>query len=194
MAGVDDETPAGEVTRLLARVQRGEDGAVDALLPLVYGQLRRIAQRKMAGERDGHTLQATALANEAFVKLLGQERVEWTSRAHFLAVAALAMRRILINHAKARLADKRGGAEPVASLDEEAFGRDMRPAELVALDESLQALAAHDERCSRVVSYKFFGGMSYEEIAEALGVSVPTVRRDWRLAKAWLLRDLTRDR
>lgn len=184
----------GEITQLLARVQRGETAAADALLPLVYEELRRLARSKMAREREGHTLQATALANEAFMALLGQARVEWTSRAHFLAVAALAMRRILVNHAKARLADKRGGGQPIASFEDEGFGKVMRPAELVALDDALQALAAHDERCSRVVSYKFFGGLSYEEIAEAIGVSVPTVRRDWRFARAWLLRELSRDR
>jgi RNA polymerase sigma factor (TIGR02999 family) len=190
---VEKDPQAGEVTQLLARVQRGEAGAVDVLLPLVYEELRRIAQRKIAREREGHTLQPTALANEALLKLLDQQ-AQWTSRAHFLAVAALAMRRILINHAQARLAEKRGGGQAIAELPDEGLGELARPADLVALDEALERLAAQQQRCSRVVTYKFFGGMGYEEIAEALGVSVPTVRRDWRFARAWLLRELNRDR
>lgn len=193
--GAVEKTPRpGEVTQLLARVQRGESAAVDDLLPLVYDQLRRIAQQRMARERDGHTLQATALANEALIKLLEQREVHWSSRAHFLAVAALAMRRILINHAQARVAGKRGGGLALAELPEEGLGALARPAELLALDDALERLAVEHERCSKVVIYKFFGGMGYEEIGEVMGISEPTVRRDWRFARAWLLRALSRDR
>ncbi len=184
----------GEVTALLARIEAGDKGAADDLLPLVYEQLRGLARGKMARERAGHTLQATALANEAFVKLLQHERVQWQSRAHFFAIAALAMRRILVNHAKARIADKRGGEQVLATFEDAALGRAMRPDQIVALDEALSDLAVHNERYGKVVTYKFFGGMTYEEIAETLDVSVPTVRRDWRFARAWLLRELSRDR
>lgn len=183
----------GEVTALLARIGDGDDGATDALLELVYDELRRLARGKMARERAGHTLQATALANEAFVRLLQHDRVQWQSRAHFFAVAALAMRRILVNHAKARLADKRGGDQALATFEDAALGRSMRPAEVVALDEALTALAEHNDRYAKVVTSKFFGGLTYEEIAETLDVSVPTVRRDWRFARAWLMRELSRD-
>jgi RNA polymerase sigma factor (TIGR02999 family) len=183
-------TSPGEVTQLLARVTAGEGDAAEALLPLVYEELRRLARSKMAREREGHTLQATALAHEAFLNLLGQERVQWQSRAHFLSVAALAMRRFLINHAKAKLADKRGGAAPVVAFDDEALGKAATASELVALDDALTGLARHNERQSTVVAYKFFGGLSYEDIAEVMGISVPTVRRDWRFARAWLLAEL----
>ena len=184
---------AGEITALLGALQAGEPEAADAVLARVYDELRRIARGKMAGERAGHTLQPTALAHEAFVKLLGQQRVQWQSRAHFLAVAALAMRRILINHAKARIADKRGGDIPVVTFEDVAWGRDLRAAELVALDDALTDLAKHNERHSKVVAYKFFGGLTYEDIAEVMGLSVPTVRRDWRFARAWLLAALSAD-
>ena len=184
---------AGEITALLGALQAGEPEAADAVLARVYDELRRIARGKMAGERAGHTLQPTALAHEAFVKLLGQQRVQWQSRAHFLAVAALAMRRILINHAKARIADKRGGDSPVVTFEDGAWGRDLRAAELVALDDALTDLAKHNERHSKVVAYKFFGGLTYEDIAEVMGLSVPTVRRDWRFARAWLLAALSAD-
>lgn len=184
---------AGEITALLGALQAGEPEAADAVLARVYDELRRIARGKMAGERAGHTLQPTALAHEAFVKLLGQQRVQWQSRAHFLAVAALAMRRILINHAKARIADKRGGDSPVVTFEDGAWGRDLRAAELVALDDALTDLAKHNERHSKVVAYKFFGGLTYEDIAEVMGISVPTVRRDWRFARAWLLAALSAD-
>lgn len=184
---------AGEITVLLGALAAGEADAAEALLPRVYDALRQIARNKMRGERAGHTLQPTALAHEAFVNLLGQERVQWRSRAHFLAVAALAMRRILINHAKARLAEKRGGDSPVVTFEDAAGGRELRAAELVALDDALTDLAKYNERHSKVVAYKFFGGLGYEDIAEVMGISVPTVRRDWRFARAWLLRTLSAD-
>lgn len=186
------ESP-GEVTSLLAALQSGDNVAGDELLEVVYSELKRIAESKMAGERGGHTLQATALAHDAFVKLVGQRRVQWQSRAHFLSVAALAMRRILINHAKSRVALKRGGHSPLATFDDQGLGQEFRASELVALDDALVELAKHDDRQSKVVEYKFFGGLTYEEIAEVLGISVPTVRRDWRFARAWLGRELSRD-
>lgn len=184
----------GEVTSLLAALQSGDDAAGGELLEVVYEELKRIARSKMAGERGGHTLQPTALAHDAFVKLVGQQRVQWQSRAHFLSVAALAMRRILINHAKGRIAQKRGGHAALATFDDQVLGQDMKASELVALDDALVELAKQDERQSKVVEYKFFGGLTYEEIAEVLGISVPTVRRDWRFARAWLGRELSRDR
>ena len=183
---------SGDVTQLLGRLREGDAGAADALLPLLYAELRKIARSKLARERPGHTLQATALAHDAFLKLVDQDRVQWQSRAHFLSVAALAMRRILINHAKARLTDKRGGRGPLVTFEEEGLGRTMRAEDLVALDDALTELAANSERQANVVIYKFFGGLGYEDIAEVIGVSVPTVRRDWRFARAWLLRELGR--
>ncbi len=181
-----------EITRLLGELQAGAPRAEESLLPLVYDQLRTLARQQMARERAGHTLQATVLVHEAFMALVGQQRVDWKSRAHFMSVAALAMRRILINHAKARLADKRGAGAPMATFDEQAIGRALRAEELVALDDALEQLAKQDSRGSDVVTYKFFAGLTYEEIAEVLDVSVPTVRRSWRFARAWLLRELNR--
>ncbi len=197
LAGVSEQEAMtahpGEITVLLGALAAGGAEAADALLPRVYDALRQIARKKMQGERAGHTLQPTALAHEAFVNLLGQDRVQWRSRAHSLAVAALAMRRILINHAKARLAEKRGADSPVVTFEDGVGSRELRAAELVALDDALTDLAKHNERHSKVVAYKFFGGLGYEDIAEVLGISVPTVRRDWRFARAWLLRALSDD-
>jgi RNA polymerase sigma factor (TIGR02999 family) len=152
----------------------------------VYDELRRIAHRYVQRERDGHTLQTTALVNEAYLRLAGQQKIEWQSRAHFFAVTAQVMRHILIDHARRRHYAKRGGDAPHVPLDEAAGMSGQRAAELVALDEALDELAKLDPRKSRVVELRYFGGLSMEETAEVLEVSLMTVRRDWRVAKAWL--------
>ncbi|MEM6992906.1 MAG: sigma-70 family RNA polymerase sigma factor [Myxococcota bacterium] len=184
----DQGEAVGQVTVLLAQLGGGDRDAADPLLALVYGELKSLARRHMAGERAGHTLGATALAHEAYLKLVAQDRVDWKSRAHFMGAAALAMRRILINHAKARLADKRGAGAIVATFDEQAFGPEVQAQDLVRLDEALTELATMNARQAEVVTYRFFVGLGYDEIAEVMGVSAPTVRRDWRFARAWLLR------
>lgn len=180
----------GQVTLLLGQLGAGDHAAADPLLSLIYGELRGLAARHMAGEKAGHTLGATALAHEAYLKLVAQDRVDWKSRAHFMGIAALAMRRILINHAKSKLADKRGAGAVVATFDEQVFGSEVQAHELVRLDEALTELATLSPRQSEVVTYRFFVGLGYEEIAEIMGISVPTVRRDWRFARASLLRTL----
>jgi RNA polymerase sigma factor (TIGR02999 family) len=162
-------------------------------MPLVYDELRRIAQRSLRGERRSHTLSATALVHEAYLKLVDQTRVTWQNRAHFYAVAAQAMRRILVNYAEARKAQKRGGGQGLVTFDDELMGTETRAEELVQLDEALTRLKSLSERQASVVEYHFFGGLTHEEIAEVLGVSLPTVRRDWRLAKAWLTRELEKN-
>ena len=175
---------------MLEAIGAGDRTAVDRLLSLLYDQLRALADRKLHGERAGHTLNATALVHEAYLRLVDQQ-VSWQNRAHFMAVAAIAMRRILINHAEARAAQKRGGGGPLATLSESLAGTSGHPDELIAIDRALTKLAELDARQARVVECRFFGGLSHEETAEALGVSEPTVRRDWRVAKAWLARELS---
>jgi RNA polymerase sigma factor (TIGR02999 family) len=179
-----------QITMLLGRLNAGEANAVDQLMPVVYEQLRRMADAQLRRERANHTLNATALVHEAYLKLVDQNRVSWKDRAHFYAFAARAMRRILINYARNRLAKKRGGGQVIATFDDDEIGRESRAEELIALDDALERLKKLNERHSRVVEYRFFAGLSQEEIAEVLGVSVPTVRRDWRLARAWLSREL----
>jgi RNA polymerase sigma factor (TIGR02999 family) len=177
------------VTELLLAWSGGDQSAFDALAPLVYEELKALARRHMRGERDGHTLQATALVNEAYLKLVDINRVQWQNRAHFFAIAARLMRRILVDFARARRSRKRGAGERHVSLDEALLvaepGRD-----LVALDDALRTLAEVDARKSQVVEMRFFGGLSVQETAEALHVSPETVMRDWKVAKAWLLREL----
>ena len=179
-----------DITALLVDLQAGNRTVVNALLPHVYDELRALARRQLRGERAGHTLNTTALVHEAYLKLVRQDGVDWQNRTHFYGVAAIAMRRLLINYAKKRLAEKRGGGVPLASFEEGTVGREARSEEVLALDEALDRLAAFNERQSKVVTMWFFGGLTHEEIAEVLGVSVPTVRRDWRIAKAWLTREL----
>ncbi len=181
---------AGDVTQVLKAVSTKEPGASDRLLALVYDHLRKIAQRRMNAERAGHTLDATALVHEAYMKLVQQDQVDWKNRAHFYSVAAMAMRRVLINYAEARRAEKRGGGAALATFDEQAFGGALPAERLLDLDEALGRLAAMSARQAKVVEYQFFGGLTHEEIAEVLGVSVPTVRRDWRVARAWLSNEL----
>lgn len=190
-------TDSGEVARLLALASRGDRGAVDRLVPILYEELRRIAHRRMRGERSGHTLETTALVHEAYFELAGLDRMEWKSRAHFLAVAARAMRRVLIDHAVARNAQKRSGklrAIPLDEVPDLALVTGQRAEELLALDEALGRLAATNERQARVVECRYFAGMSVEETAEALQTSPATVKRDWTIARAWLHRELGADR
>ena len=179
----------GTVTGLLLAWRGGDNGALEQLVPLVHEELHRIAHGCMRGERPGHSLQATALVNEAYLRLIGAQQVDWQNRVQFLAVSARLMRRILVDFARSKKYQKRGGGAQPVTLDEALIvtepGRD-----LVALDEALDALGQVDERKARVVDMRFFGGLSVEETAVALGVSADTVMRDWRLAKAWLMREL----
>ncbi len=183
-----------EVTRLLKAWSGGDEEALQKLTPLVYKQLHQIAQRYMAGERSGHTLQTSALVNEAYLRLVDCGQVNWQDRAHFFAISANLMRRILIDFARSRGYLKRGGAVPHISLEEAPAVCNEPDVNLVALDDALKALSAIDERKSKVVELRFFGGLNVEETAEALGVSSDTVIRDWRLAKIWLLRELSREK
>ena len=182
-----------QITALLSAWRGGNSNAQDRLFRLVYKDLHRIASRYMAGERQGHTLQATALVNEAYIRLIDIERVHWKDRAHFFAVAARVMRRILVDSARARRYQKRGGGAATVSLDEALIVTRQYGGDLVALDDALSALAVLDERKSQVVELRFFGGLSVEEAAEVLGVSSDTVQRDWKMAKVWLLREIKRE-
>jgi len=179
-----------EITRLLADWAGGDRDALDRLAPLVHAELRRIARRQMGGEREGHTLQATALVNEAYLRLAGGEGFEWHDRAHFYAVCAQVMRHVLIDHARAHARDKRGGGALHVSLDEAAVMSGESASELVALDEALRELEGLDPQKGRVVELRYFAGLSIEETAEVLNISPTTVRREWRRAKAWLYRAL----
>jgi RNA polymerase sigma factor (TIGR02999 family) len=186
--------PSHEITDLLADLSGGNRDVVDAILPRVYDELQALAHGQLRRERADHTLNTTALVHEAYLKLVRQERVSWQNRAHFFAIAATAMRRILINYAHKRNAEKRGGGQALATFEDGmGGGREANVEELLALDGALERLAVHSERQSRVVEYRFFGGLTHEEIAEVLGVSVPTVGRDWRFARAWLSRELADD-
>jgi RNA polymerase sigma-70 factor (ECF subfamily) len=176
------------LTELLDDWRHGDLTAIEKLTPLIYDELRRIAHRYVQRERNGHTLETTALVNEAYLRLAGQKKIEWQNRSHFFAVTAQVMRHILIDHARRRRFLKHGGDAQQVSLGEAALMSEQRAAELVALDEALDELARIDQRKSQVVELRYFGGLSLEETAEVLGVSLMTVRRDWRAAKAWLFR------
>ena len=183
----------GAVTELLRAWSDGDDGALERLTPLVVMELRRLARAYMRRERRGHTLQTTALLNEAFLRLTDARRVRWQDRAHFLAMAARLMRRVLVDHARSRGYIKRGGGARRVTLDE-GLARSGEPAlDVVELDRALEALAAVDPRKSRLIDLRYFGGLSVDETAEVLQVSPDTVKRDWRLAKLWLLRELAGD-
>lgn len=184
-------TPEKEVTRLLAAWSEGKSEAIDELMPLVYEELRRMAKSYMNSQPSGHTLQTTALIHEAYLKLADQREKRWQNRAHFFAVAAQAMRHILVDHARSHKTEKRGGETQIVSLDDVAIISNERADELVALDEALQNLSVLDERKSKVVELRYFGGLSVEETAEVLKISQETVMRDWRFAKTWLLRELS---
>jgi len=182
--------PAPDVTELLVAWCEGDQAALERLMPLVYPELHRLAHRYMRDERPNHLLQTTALVNEAYLRLIDVTRVRWQNRAHFLAVSARMMRRILVNAAKARDARKRGGTASHVAFDEEAVAAPERAVDVVALDEALTAFAALDVRKSQVVELRFFGGLSVEETAHVLHVSPETVMRDWKVAKTWLFREL----
>jgi RNA polymerase sigma factor (TIGR02999 family) len=186
------ETSSQSLSLLLQRWSNGDSGAFEQLMPLVYGELRRMARRCMGQQPSSHTLQATALIHEAYLRLVGQEEKHWENRAHFFGVAAQAMRHILVDYARARNTGKRGGEARTVSLEEAAIVSKERAAELVALDDALAELARLSPRQGRVVELRYFGGLSVEETAEVLKVSVDTVTRDWRQAKAWLHRELNK--
>ena len=180
--------PDVSVTQLLADWGKGDRSALDKLFPLVHSELRRIAQRQMNQERGGHTLQATALVNEAYLKLVGQQSFEWQNCAHFFAVCAQVMRHILIDHARAHARDKRGGGAIQVSLNEVAVVAEDQAPYILALDEALRQLESLDPQKGKIVELRYFGGLSIEETAEVLNVSPRTVRREWQRSKAWLYR------
>jgi len=185
------ETPSpGAVTDLLRAWGDGDDAALERLVPLVEAELRRLARGYMGRERRGHTLQVTALVNEAFLRLTDARRLRWQDRAHFLGISARLMRRVLVDHARARGYQKRGGGAQRVTLDDALVVSPEPAVNVLALDRALEALAAVDNRKSRTIELRFFGGLSVEETAEVLHVSPDTVKRDWRLAKLWLLREL----
>jgi RNA polymerase sigma-70 factor, ECF subfamily len=178
------------VTQLLAHWSHGDDAALAELTPLVYEELRRLAHRHMGGERPDHTLQTTALVNEAYLRLADQTNPSWQNRAHFFALAARSMRQILVNYAKSYRAQKRGGGAIKVDLDEAALVSLEQSKEIVDLHETLERLATLDSRKARVVELKYFGGLNHDEIAEVLKISTVTVRRDWMFAKTWLYDEL----
>jgi RNA polymerase sigma-70 factor, ECF subfamily len=180
-----------DITRLLLAWNNGDEAALEELTPLVYAELHRLARRYMGRERSGHTLQTSALVNEAYLRLIDWKNVRWQNRAHFFAVSAQLMRRILVDFARANTYAKRGGGAPHLDLEEVAVVSPDRGTDIVALDEALTSLAALSPRQSQVVELRFFGGLSLEETAEVLKVSIGTVRRDWSLARAWLHRAVT---
>jgi RNA polymerase sigma factor (TIGR02999 family) len=182
---------AHEVTGLLQAWSAGDEEALQKLMPLVYQELHRAARRYMARERSGHTLQTTALINEVYLRLVDVRRMSWHNRAHFFGICARLMRRILIDFARSRRYQKRGGGATHVAFDEELFVSAQPQADLMALDDALKGLTAIDERKSRVVELRFFGGLSVKETAEVLKVSSDTVMRDWKMAKVWLLRELS---
>ena len=184
--------PSNQVTELLFRWRRGDQSALDALVPLVYSELRRIANHYLQAERPDHTLQSTALVHEAYVRLAEQDLPQWQNRAHFFAVAAQLMRQILVDHARSHRASKRGGnvyKMPLDEAEQEPLAVDV---DIIALDDALKSLGEMDSQQSRVVELKFFGGLSIEDTAEVLGISASTVKRDWITARAWLYRELDR--
>jgi RNA polymerase sigma factor (TIGR02999 family) len=181
---------AGEVTRLLVQVRDGDTGAMDRLLPLVYGELRRVAGRQLRRERGEHTLGASALIHEAYLKLVDQAQVDWKSREHFFAVAARAMRQVLIDYARKRNAEKRGADWDRTTFDKKQIGFDTPLEEVLALDAALGRLDQIDPRLRRVVEYRFFCGLTEQETADLLQVNVRTIQRDWLKARAWLYKEL----
>jgi RNA polymerase sigma-70 factor, ECF subfamily len=181
-----------QISQLLLDWSAGDKAALDKLMPLVHEELRRLARHYMRRERQGHTLQTSALVNEAYLRLVDYQRMRWQDRAHFFAVAAQAMRRILVDHARSHVRNKRGGGAIKVALDEAATLADEQAAEMVALDEALTSLAEFDLRKSQIVELRYFGGLSIEETAEVLSISPVTVKRDWSTAKLWLHREISR--
>jgi len=185
-------TPGGpDVTHLLKNWSGGDRAALDEIMPLVHAELHRLARGYLARERQGQTLQPTALVNEAYLRLVGERDMQWQSRSHFIAVAAQLMRFILVDHCRSKRYAKRGGAALRVTFDENLEIGDDRGADMIALDEVLKKLEAQDPRKCQIAELRFFGGLSVEETAEALSISVATVMRDWRIAKAWLQRELS---
>ncbi len=184
--------PAG-VTELLAVWSAGDKRALDALIPLVYGELHRLAHRFLRGENAGHALQSTALVNEAYMRLAGASNVEWRNRVHFFAISARIIRRILVDEARARRSEKRGSGFQALTLDEAIAAPAAAEVDLELLDDALQELAKLDAQQSRIVELRFFTGLSIEETAEALAISKSTVKRDWALAKAWIYREISKN-
>ena len=185
-----DRTQQSKVTRLLYELSGGNRAAVDELTPLVYQELKRLARLQLRRERLGHTLQVTALVHEAYLKLVDQRAVTWQNRAHFFGVAAQVMRRILLDYAKTRDRSKRGGGAQKISLDDALAISDDRASELVEIEDALTRLEVFDPRQAKIVELRFYGGLTVEETAEALGVSAPTIKREWAMARAWLHREL----
>jgi RNA polymerase sigma factor (TIGR02999 family) len=188
--GRGDDPSRGAITALLLDWSHGDPEALEKLVPLVYAELRRLAERSLRRERAAHTLQPTAVVHEAFLKLVDQQRVEWKSRAHFFAIAAQAMRRLLVDHARARNAEKRGGFATRVALEDAVAATPPVDVDLLALDEALDRLGSLDAGQARVVELRFFGGLTVEETAEVVGSSAATVKRDWQSARAWLFREL----
>lgn len=182
------------VSELLINWGRGDSGAREALIPLVYDELRRIARRRLRGERPDHTLQSAALVNEAYVRLIDLKSPPWQNRAHFFGVAARVMRHILVDHARNRLAAKRGGGAPRLTLDTQIASLRKPEMDLVALDDALKKLEAFDPQQCRIIEMRFFSGLSIEETASALDISPATVKREWATARAWLHREMSKDR
>jgi RNA polymerase sigma factor (TIGR02999 family) len=185
--------PPQEVTQLLVDWGNGNQAALDRLMPVVYTELRQLAHRYMRRERPGHTMQTTALIHEAYLRLVDQNQVRWQHQAHFFGIAARLMRQILIEHARSRTRAKRGGGVGTISLDEAAIVSQARATALLALDDALERLATIDPRKSQVVELRFFGGLSVEEAAQVLNIAPNTVLRDWRMAKAWLRREISNE-
>ena len=186
--------PLSGITELLIGWNQGDKGALDRLMPLVYDELRNVARHHLAVEDRGHTLQSAALVNETYIRLVDQERVQWQNRAHFFAISARLMRRILVDHARQRRAEKRGGAQTRLSLDNSLGLQERKDLDVVALDEALATLSELDPQQARVIELRFFGGLTIEETSEALGISPSTVTRDWVTAKAWLFDQLNRSK
>jgi RNA polymerase sigma-70 factor (ECF subfamily) len=187
----EDRDPAG-VTALLQQIRHGDRAAESDLIPLIYNQLQAIARRQMAHERPDHSLQATILVHEAFLRLVGDSQIDWSNRAHFFALASRVMRRMLVDHARAANAQKRPGARQKVELDSALVFVEAQAADVMALDQALERLAAWDARQCRVVEMHFFGGLGFEEIGEVLSVSPRTAKRDWSMARAWLYRELSK--
>jgi RNA polymerase sigma factor (TIGR02999 family) len=186
-----DRDPAG-VTALLQQIRHGDRAAESDLIPLIYNQLQAIARRQMANERPDHSLQATILVHEAFLRLVGNSQIDFGNRAHFFALASRVMRRMLVDHARAANAQKRPGPRQKVELDSALVFVEAQAADVVALDQALERLAAWDARQCRVVEMHFFGGLGFEEIGEVMGISARTAKRDWSMARAWLYRELSK--
>lgn len=186
-------TTQGEVTQLLLAWNNGNQAALQQLMPLVYNELHKLASSCLRWERPGHTIEATALVNEAYLKLIDQNQVQWQNRTHFFCIAARIMRRILVQYARDRKAEKRGGGAQRVSLEKVILLAEERNLDIIALDDALNLLAQNDPRKSQLVELRFFSGLTFEEAASALGISVITAKRDWALAKAWLHRELRKE-